>query len=98
MSSYYVFSVLVFFPNAGTDTYYLNAPLFPSAEVLLPEGKTLKIIFENSGEVSIYIQSVTLNEKALKKATIKHKDIFGGETLKFVLSSKPTNWEKKIWI
>jgi len=49
MSSCYVFSVLGFFPNAGVDIYSLNVPLFPHADVLLREGKTMKIITENSG-------------------------------------------------
>ena len=61
MSSWYIFSALGFFPCAGNDIYYLNAPLFPYSEVSLPEGKTLKIIAENSGEENIYIQSVKLN-------------------------------------
>jgi predicted alpha-1,2-mannosidase len=92
MSSWYVFSALGFFPNAGTDTYYLNAPLFPAAEISLPEGKVLRIIADNSGDGNIYIQSATLNGKALKKATITHKDIISGGTLKFVLSNKPNKW------
>ena len=87
MSSCYVFSALEFFINAGTDTNYLNASLFPAKEVSLPQGKILKIIAENSGPVgkilkiiaknsgedNIYIQSILLNGKALNKATIKLK-------------------------
>lgn len=94
MSSWYVFSALGFFPNAGTDSYYLNAPLFPYAEISLPEGKKLNIIAENCGEGNIYIKSAQLNGKPLNKAIIKHSDIIGGGTLKFVLSATPTNWGK----
>jgi len=94
MSSWYVFSALGFFPNAGTDLYYLNAPLFPYAEVNLPNGKKLVIKAEDAGGESIYIKSAKLNGVPLNKAIINHSQLIKGGKLEFVLSPIPTNWGK----
>ena len=94
MSSWYVFSTLGFFPNAGTDMFYLNAPAFPFAEVKLPGGKKLTILAENAGSENIYIESASLNGKVLNRAIVSNKDLMAGGTLKFTLSAKPTNWGK----
>ena len=93
MSSWYVFSALGFFPNAGTNLIYLNAPAFPFAEVKLPGEKKIIILAENAGSDNIYIQSVSLNGRVLNRAIVTNKELMAGGILKFTLSAKPTKWD-----
>jgi predicted alpha-1,2-mannosidase len=95
MSSWYIFSALGFFPNAGQDIYYLNAPLYRKSEITLGNGKKLTIESGNFSEKNLYIQSCKINGKDLNSSIIKHSDIANGGTLTFVLSDKPTDWGKK---
>jgi putative alpha-1,2-mannosidase len=95
MSSWYIFSALGFFPNAGQDIYYLNTPLYKRSEITLGNGKKFAIEAENFSEKNLYIQSCKINGKELNSSIIKHSDIANGGTLTFVLSDKSTDWGKK---
>ncbi len=101
MSAFLIFSELGFYPIAGTDLYYLTAPLFPEATMHLEKGD-LKIQARGAPE-KIYIKSVKLNGKNLDRVWIRHKEITGGgatgmsrptAVLEFELSEKPTDWGK----
>lgn len=94
MSSWYVFSVLGFFPNAGQDIYYLNSPLYPKAEIVLGNGKKLTLLAKNASEKNIYIKSCKINGKSLNSSIIRHKDIANGGKIEFELSESPTDWGK----
>ncbi|CAN5534044.1 hypothetical protein BH10BAC3_BH10BAC3_37110 [soil metagenome] len=63
MSSWYVFSALGFFPNAGHDIYYLNAPLYNKSVITLGNGKKLTIAAKNFSDKNIYIKSCRINGK-----------------------------------
>jgi putative alpha-1,2-mannosidase len=90
MSSWYIFSALGFFPNAGQDLYFLNSPLFKKSTISLANGKKIEIIAPNASEENIYIKSCKLNGVELKTAFIKHSDIANGAILEFELVDTPT--------
>ena len=93
MSAWYVLSTLGFYqiePAGGR--FYFGTPLFDSAEIALPEGKSFKIIADNNSEAHPYIQSIELNGKPYSKLYIDYKDIMAGGELRFVMGT-----EKKIW-
>lgn len=92
MSSWYIFSALGFFPNAGQDIYYLNAPLYQKASITLGNGKTLAVLANNASEKNIYIQSCKINGKEWNSSIFRHRDIAEGGTIEFVLSETPTAW------
>jgi len=94
MSSWYIFSALGFFPNAGQDIYYLNAPLYPKAVITLGNGKKLTILAVNASEKNIYIKSCKINGKTWKNSIFRHQNIANGGTIELVLSDKPTEWGK----
>jgi predicted alpha-1,2-mannosidase len=96
MSSWYIFSAVGFFPSAGQDIYYLNAPLYKQSVITLGNGKKLVIIAPNASEENVYIKSCKLNGKVWRSAIIHHADIANGGTLEFELSNSPTDWGKKI--
>lgn len=82
MGSWYVFTAMGLFPNAGQDFYYLLPPAYDSISLSLSSGKTLQVKREGNGEK---IKAVYLNNKKIKGNTIKHSKVIKGGTLRFVL-------------
>jgi predicted alpha-1,2-mannosidase len=78
MASWYVFSAMGLFPNAGQDYYYLNAPLYRKSVIHLSNGKTLIIKADDVSEGKVYMSSFKLNEKPLDRPVIQHQDIING--------------------
>lgn len=92
MSSWYVFSALGFFPNAGQDIYYLNAPLYKKSVITLGNGKKLTITAKKFSEKNIYIKSCMINGKVWNSSIFKHTDIAQGGMIEFELAEQPTDW------
>lgn len=89
MSSWFIFSTMGFFPNAGQNIYYLTGGSFPSVSLKMGNGKTLKVISKNASDENIYIQSCKINGKPWQKFYFTHDDIMNGGTIEFVMGSKP---------
>ncbi len=89
MSSYYVWSKIGLFPNAGQDFYYLNGPAFDKITVRRPGGAPLEISRTGAG---IYVASVKLNGKTLDRSWIQHAELNGAAKLDFTMSETPTKW------
>jgi len=91
MSAWYVFSALGFYPvNPANGMYAIGSPLFKSAEIGLPGGKTFTVKAENVSEKNIYIQSATLNGKIFTNNYIYHKQLLEGGILAFKMGTKPS--------
>lgn len=94
MSSFYIFSALGFFPNAGQDLYLVNGPLFKKATIQMENGKKIIINGVNASTENRYIQSATLNGKAFKNSWFTHKNIRNGAEFTFVMGPTPSEWGK----
>ena len=94
MSSWYIFSSLGFFPNAGQDIYYLVGPLYTKSSIALGDNKTISIEAKNASSINLYIQSCTINGVEWTKSWFSHSDIKEGATIKFVMGPNPSNWAK----
>ena len=94
MSSWYIFSAMGFFPNAGQDFYYLNAPLYKKTELRLENGKVLTIVANNLSDKNIYIKSCKFNGNMWSSSIIRHNQIANGGTLEFELTDVPGDWGK----
>ena len=88
LSSWYVFSALGFYPDAGTENYFIGSPLVNSAVITLENGETVKITVNNQGEKNVYVGSVTLNGEAVDGFTLAHADIAGGAEIVFNMTDK----------
>ena len=88
LSAWYVFSVLGFFPVAGTDIYQIGAPLFERAEIEI-DGKQLIIIADNYSPEHIYVHKVWLNDSLLNRTWIRHYEIAEGGLLRFEMDPEP---------
>lgn len=91
MSAWYVFSALGFFPNAGQNIYYLNAPIFKKAIIQRKEGDII-INAPNAGGENIYLKSVKINDKKISESIFNYDKIKNGANLVFELSNKPIQW------
>ncbi|NMP37640.1 MAG: glycoside hydrolase family 92 protein [Clostridiales bacterium] len=89
LSSWYVFSSLGLYPVAGTDRYWIGAPIVDKATINLGGSKVLTVIAENQSPENMYVQSVTLNGVRLESPELLHSQIANGATLVFIMGSTP---------
>jgi predicted alpha-1,2-mannosidase len=90
MSAWYIFSALGFYPVVpGRPVYALGTPLFDRATIHLESGRTFTVEAARQGPNDIYVQSATLNDRALEGPWIEHLEIASGGVLRFVLGPRP---------
>jgi len=88
-SAWYVLSAMGLYPVAGTERYWLGAPLFDEVKASLGGKKVLTITAKNQSEKNMYVQSVTLNGVKLTEPFLTHSQIKDGGTLAFVMGDRP---------
>ena len=90
LTSFVVFSSLGFYPvTPGFPAYNIGSPLFSTASIALPSGKTFEIVAENNSAENKYIQSATLNGQPWNKPWFSHDDIKDGGRLVLVMGRRP---------
>ena len=94
MSSWYLFSSLGFFPNAGQPLYYLTSPRYDYAEVALSDGNTITIHAHNLSEENRYIQSVRINGKPWHSTMFTHDVIKNGAVFEFEMGAEPVDYSQ----
>ena len=100
MSAWYVFSALGFYPvNPAQGVYVIGSPGVDKATIRLDKnyygGRTFTVTARNNSPENVYIQSATLNGKALDNSYITHNQILAGGTLDLVMGPKPNmSWGK----
>ena len=93
MSAWYILSSLGFYqiePAGGR--YWFGSPIFDSATIALPEGKSFTVKAENNSDENIYIQRVYLNGRPYTKGYISYEDIMAGGELTFVMGNEKKTW------
>lgn len=89
MSSWFIFSAMGFFPNAGQNIYYLTGPVFTKVTIHMGNGNKLTIKAPHASEKNIYIHGVTVNGKEISTTIISYDEIKNGGTMVFDMSDKP---------
>ncbi|MDF2272668.1 lectin [Streptomyces coacervatus] len=94
MSSWYVFSELGMYPETpGTDTLALGSPAFPSAQVTLPGGRTVRINAPQAAPDAPYVQSLQVKGKEWNTSWLTYQQFKGAGTIDFTLGTQPnTSW------
>ncbi|MFN2453351.1 MAG: GH92 family glycosyl hydrolase [Pyrinomonadaceae bacterium] len=92
MSSWYVWAAVGLYPNAGQPFYYICSPLFQRATINLGGGCTFIIEAPETSDTNLYVQSATLNGRALDRAWLKHEEIARGGRLVLRMGAKPSAW------
>lgn len=90
MSAWYVFSALGFYPVCpASGQYVFGAPYMPENRLKLQNGNTLVVKAPGVSDQNCYVQSVTLNGKAIHRGYITYDEIMQGGELIFKMGSKP---------
>ena len=94
MSAWYVFTALGLYPEIpGVGGVTILSPLFPSATIKLPNGRSVRITARNAADDAKYVQSLKVNGKASSKLWLTVDDLKRGCSLDFVMGSQPnTTW------
>jgi predicted alpha-1,2-mannosidase len=90
MSAWYIFNALGVYPEIpGVAGVTVMSPLFPSAILSLPNGKTIRIDAKGASREAMYIQRMTVNGRANSKLWLSIDDLKKGARLKYVMSTSP---------
>jgi len=95
MSSWYIFSSLGFFPNAGQDIYYLTSPRYEHAVITLGNDKEIVIKAHNLSAENKYIQSVKINGNPYYSTMFPHAMIANGAVIEYEMGAVPVNYAQK---
>jgi predicted alpha-1,2-mannosidase len=89
-SAWYVFSALGFYPvTPGTDQYVFGSPLFNKVTLNFENGKKLVIDAQGNSKENVYVKSIRLNKKELKRNYILYSELLKGGSLQFLMQSTP---------
>jgi len=90
MSAWLVFTALGFYPVApGSNQYVIGRPFVDRAVMNLPNGKRFVIVAEGLSAANGYVQSVTLDGRALPRSFITDGEIRAGGELRFTMGPTP---------
>ena len=90
MSAWLVLNALGFYQVCpGEPVYSIGRPLFPSAKINLPGGKTFTVTVNNFSKENKYIKSATINGRKLDTLFFNHSDIADGGELILDMTSEP---------
>ena len=92
MSSWYIWGAIGLYPNAGQPYYYVCSPLFQRSTINLGGGRTFIIEAPETSGTNMYVQSATLNGRALDRAWLKHEEIARGGKLVLRMGATPSAW------
>jgi predicted alpha-1,2-mannosidase len=84
LSSWYLFTSIGMYPVAGSNLYYLTAPLFEEVRVDLGDGETLTLLAPGASHENREIVGVTLNGDPMDSFEIRHGQL-AGATIEFEL-------------
>ncbi|HQH52805.1 MAG TPA: GH92 family glycosyl hydrolase [Candidatus Hydrogenedentes bacterium] len=88
LSAWFVFSALGLYPMAGTNEYWVGAPLFERADVKVRDG-TLAVIADNYAPENLYAHSVRINGYRLDEFRVTHEQLARGGELRFAMAPEP---------
>ena len=92
MGSWYIFSSVGFFPNAGQNFYYLTSPWYDNTVLTMGNGKEIVNKAYDLSPENRYIQSVTINGKRHRSTMFTHDMIKDGAVIEFHMGSEPVNY------
>ena len=93
MSAWLLFTALGFYPvNPASGDYMIGSPLYARMSLRLGNGKTFSVVADNNSAANMYIQSATLDGKALNVPVLTWEQIQSGGTLHFKMGPQPSRW------
>jgi predicted alpha-1,2-mannosidase len=92
-SSWYVFSVLGFYPTSpGHLEYAIGSPPYSGATLELEDGHSFTVSTVNNSAANKYIQSAKLNGATHTRNYLTHAEILAGGALELTMGPLPSTW------
>ncbi|TGX44724.1 alpha-mannosidase [Sphingomonas naasensis] len=92
MSSWYVWSAMGLFPNAGQPFYYIGSPLFTRSIIALQGGRRFEVRASRTSADRRYVVAARLNGAPLDRAWITHRELAAGGVLELDMAERPGAW------
>ena len=92
MSSWYVWSAIGLFPNAGQPFYYICSPVFTRSTIRLEQGRTFTIAAPAASPERRYVVAARLNGRPIDRAWLTHDEIARGGLLELDMAAAPASW------
>lgn len=92
LSSWFVWSAIGLYPNAGQPFYYVGSPLFRRARIRLGRRRALMIEARGGGHGRNYVRSARLRGRPLRRAWITHRELRRGGRLVLRMGRRPSAW------
>ncbi len=93
MSSWYLFSVMGFYPvNPASGNYAVGSPLFDKVTLDLPGARRPLVISASHAKSRAYVQAVKLNGDSINKPFVSHEALIRGGHLDFTMNEVPQAW------
>jgi putative alpha-1,2-mannosidase len=92
LSSWYVWSAIGLFPNAGQPYYYIGSPLFTRTRIALGGGRSFTISAPATSAVNRYVVGATLNGHPLARAWLTHSEVARGGEVRLDMGPLPSGW------
>lgn len=90
MAAWYIFMSLGIYPEIpGLGGFTVVSPLFPKAEIKLPNGKSLQITARNVSRDAKYIHSLKVSGKPSSKLWLTVAELNAARKLEFVMKDSP---------
>lgn len=90
MSAWYVMAAIGLYPvNPVSGEYAICSPLFDTVAIQLENNKTFRIISRKASDTSMYITSITLNNRAHGGYAIDYATLVKGGLLEMQLADQP---------
>lgn len=90
MSAWYVWSAMGLYPtNPVGGIYDIGSPILDRASLRMSNGKTFTVVANNNNAQNVYVQSVSLNGRALPNTFVTQDQLMAGGTLTFQMGAKP---------
>ncbi len=95
LSSWYVWSAIGLYPNAGQPFYYIGSPLFKRSRVALETGRSFEVRAPDTSAARRYVVAARLNGKPIDRAWITHRELVAGGVLELDMADRPAVWANK---
>ncbi len=92
MSSWFVWSAIGLYPNAGQPYYYIGSPIFTKADIDLGGGRSFTVEAPDASESNIYVRSASLDGESLERAWLRHEEASRGSKLTLEMGDSPSAW------
>jgi putative alpha-1,2-mannosidase len=92
LSSWYVWSAMGLYPNAGQPFYYIGSPIFRRVRIDQGPGRTFEIDAPATSAQNRYVRSATLGGKRIGRAWLDHREIARGGRVRLEMGPTPSDW------